>query len=108
VNADDFGQSLGINRGIIKTYERGVVTGASLMVRWPAAEEAGSYPRSHPDLGVGLHVDLRELAYHDGRWQQPYEVDGDRAVEISRPEGVGFEHLLGILRALPAGVTELG
>ena len=37
VNADDFGQSAGINRGIVEAHERGIVTSASLMVRWPAA-----------------------------------------------------------------------
>ena len=35
VNADDFGQSAGINRGIVEAHERGIVTSASLMVRWP-------------------------------------------------------------------------
>ncbi len=40
VNADDFGQSPGINHGIIKAFEKGIVTSASLMVRFPAAIEA--------------------------------------------------------------------
>ena len=43
INADDFGLSAGINRGIIEAHERGIVTSASLMVRWPAAE----YARAH-------------------------------------------------------------
>jgi len=47
VNADDFGQSTGINRGIIEAHERGVVTSASLMVRWPAAIDAAQYAREH-------------------------------------------------------------
>jgi predicted glycoside hydrolase/deacetylase ChbG (UPF0249 family) len=58
VNADDFGWSAGINRGIIQAHERGIVTSASLMVRRPAAEEAAWYARSHPALSVGLHVEL--------------------------------------------------
>ena len=37
VNADDFGQSHSVNSGIIAAYEGGIVTSASLMVRWPAA-----------------------------------------------------------------------
>ena len=36
VNADDFGQSTGVNQGIITAYEQGIVTSASLLVRWPA------------------------------------------------------------------------
>jgi predicted glycoside hydrolase/deacetylase ChbG (UPF0249 family) len=84
VNADDFGQSAGINRGVIETYGRGIVTSASLMVRWPAAAAAAAYARAHPDLSLGLHVDLRELAYRDGRWEPLYEVDGDPEEEIAR------------------------
>ncbi|PYS69828.1 MAG: hypothetical protein DMF73_14065 [Acidobacteria bacterium] len=52
VNADDFGQSPGINRGVIEAHENGIVTSASLMVRWPAAAEAAQYARGHPDLSV--------------------------------------------------------
>ena len=40
VNADDFGRSEGVNRGILRAHERGIVTSTSLMVRWPAAEHA--------------------------------------------------------------------
>src|SRR5436190_23980393 len=60
VNADDFGQSAGINRGIIEAHERGIVTSASLMVRWPAAPAAAAYACAHRGLSVGLHVDLGE------------------------------------------------
>lgn len=58
VNADDFGFSSGINRGIIEAHERGIVTSASLMVDRPAAEEAAAYARQHSELGVGLHLEL--------------------------------------------------
>jgi predicted glycoside hydrolase/deacetylase ChbG (UPF0249 family) len=53
VNADDFGQSAGINRGIVEAHQRGIVTSASLMVRWHAASEAAAaYARAHPRLSV--------------------------------------------------------
>ncbi len=74
VNADDFGLSSGINRGIIEAHERGIVTSASLMVRWPAAAEAAAYGHAHPNLSVGLHVDLGEQVYQDGNWVPLYEV----------------------------------
>lgn len=74
VNADDFGQSAGVNQGIARAHEHGIVTSASLMVRWPAAPEAAAYARAHPALGMGLHVDLGEWALHDGRWEPVYEV----------------------------------
>jgi predicted glycoside hydrolase/deacetylase ChbG (UPF0249 family) len=74
VNADDFGQSPGVNRGIVAAYERGIVTSASLMVRWPAAAEAAAYGRLHPDLSVGLHLDLGEWIFRDETWVRLYEV----------------------------------
>jgi chitin disaccharide deacetylase len=63
VNTDDFGQSPGVNEGVITAHEHGIVTSASLMVRWPAATPAAKYARGHPRLSVGLHVDLGEWAF---------------------------------------------
>jgi predicted glycoside hydrolase/deacetylase ChbG (UPF0249 family) len=74
VNADDFGQSSGINEGIIQCHELGVVTSASLMVRWPGASAAADYARAHSALSVGLHVDLGEWTYQNGEWVPLYEV----------------------------------
>jgi predicted glycoside hydrolase/deacetylase ChbG (UPF0249 family) len=74
VNADDFGQCPGVNRGVIAAFERGIVTSASLMVRWPAAADAAAYARSHPRLGVGLHVDLGEWALRSKSWESVYTV----------------------------------
>jgi chitin disaccharide deacetylase len=83
VNADDFGQSAGINRGIIDAHERGIVTSASLMVRWPAAPAAAAYARAHPRLSVGLHVDFGESIYRDGEWVALYErVDREDACAV--------------------------
>jgi chitin disaccharide deacetylase len=74
VNADDFGQSPGVNRGIIEAHERGVVTSASLMTRWPAAREASLYAKKHPELSIGLHLDLGEWVYRAGAWVPLYTV----------------------------------
>jgi chitin disaccharide deacetylase len=59
VNADDFGASLGVNRGIIEAHEHGIVTSASLMVDGAAAAEAAEFARGATDLGLGLHVELQ-------------------------------------------------
>jgi predicted glycoside hydrolase/deacetylase ChbG (UPF0249 family) len=74
VNADDFGLSDGVNRGIIKTVERGILTSASLMVRQPAAESAAAYARNGSGLSLGLHLDLGEWFYRDGEWVPLYSV----------------------------------
>lgn len=68
VNADDFGLSEGVNRGIAESFERGIVTSASLMVCRPGAEEAAAYARGHPRLSLGLHLDLGEWVAEGGRW----------------------------------------
>src|SRR5581483_3290402 len=74
VNADDFGQSPGITRGVIEAAERGIVTSASLMVRWPAAVEAAAFARARPGFSLGLHLDLGEWRYRDGAWSPIYRV----------------------------------
>lgn len=74
VNADDFGLTSGINRGIAEAHEHGVLTSASLMVRYRAAAEAATYARAHPQLSVGLHFDAAEWRYTSGEWQPVYEV----------------------------------
>jgi predicted glycoside hydrolase/deacetylase ChbG (UPF0249 family) len=58
INADDFGASTGVNRGILECHTRGVVTSASLMVTGRAVAEAVSMSRDHPSLAVGLHWDV--------------------------------------------------
>lgn len=74
VNADDFGLSPGVNRGVVEAHERGIVTSTSLMARWPAAAEAAAYAKEHPDLSLGLHFDLGEWAYRHEAWAPVYEV----------------------------------
>lgn len=58
VNGDDFGASAGINRGVIEAFTDGILTSASLMINMPGAEEAIALSAAHPELSVGLHVNL--------------------------------------------------
>ena len=74
INADDFGMSASVNRGIIKCHEDGVVTSTSLMVRREAAADAAAYARTHPNLSVGLHVDLGEWVCEGEEWRPLYTV----------------------------------
>jgi predicted glycoside hydrolase/deacetylase ChbG (UPF0249 family) len=99
VNADDFGRSPGVNRGVIRAHEEGIVTSATMMVRWPDAEEAASYARRRSTLSVGLHFDLGEWEYRDGEWHARYEVLAAEspdalADEVDRQLGL-FERLVG-------------
>jgi predicted glycoside hydrolase/deacetylase ChbG (UPF0249 family) len=58
VNADDFGASAGINRGILEAHQHGILTSTSLMVNMPAVLEAIELGRAFPNLGLGLHVNF--------------------------------------------------
>jgi chitin disaccharide deacetylase len=86
VNADDFGQSSGVNRGVMAAHERGIVTSASLMVRWDAAEEAAASARRHPALSVGLHLDLGEWTCQQGSWVPVYQVVSEQAESALQQE----------------------
>ncbi len=58
INGDDFGFSSGVNQAIIKAHQAGILTSTSLMVSGDAAQEAVALAKTHPHLGVGLHLVL--------------------------------------------------
>jgi predicted glycoside hydrolase/deacetylase ChbG (UPF0249 family) len=99
VNADDFGMAESVNAGIAEAHESGIVTSATLMVDRLAAGSAAAYALSHPNLSVGLHLDLGEWLYRDGAWVARYEVVdvSDRAAVAGEVERQleRFEALLG-------------
>src|SRR4051812_31275104 len=74
VNADDFGLSEGVNRGILRAHDHGIVTSASLMVRQAAAASAVEQAGRRPRLSLGLHLDLGEWEFRDGNWVTVYQV----------------------------------
>jgi chitin disaccharide deacetylase len=61
-NADDFGYSHGINRGILEGHDRGVITSTTLVVNGMATAEAARLARERPALAVGLHVNFTNEA----------------------------------------------
>ena len=59
INADDFGMSEGINRGILAAFRAGALRSTSIMVGMPAFEDAVRVAQAAGDgLGVGLHFTL--------------------------------------------------
>ena len=85
VNADDFGRSPGISRGILRAHLAGIVTSTSMMVRYPNAEPAAAAAKQQRALGVGLHLDLGEWEYCDDEWHCRYEVvPTDDATAVQR------------------------
>ncbi|MFO1434430.1 MAG: ChbG/HpnK family deacetylase [Candidatus Competibacteraceae bacterium] len=73
-NADDFGASTGVNRGILEGHIHGVVTSTSLMVTGRAVQEAISMSRDYPALSIGLHWDVW------GEDEREFDIDNLPAV----------------------------
>jgi len=60
VNADDFGRSEAVNRGVAEGFGRGIVTSASLVANGPAFDQAVAIAKALPGLGVGIHLIANE------------------------------------------------
>lgn len=58
VNADDFGLSSGINRGILQAHQEGIVTSTTVMACGERFGEATSLSVQAPRLSVGCHLVL--------------------------------------------------
>src|SRR5207244_5428601 len=57
VNADDYGLTAGVSRGIIDAHRRGIVTSTTLLVNRPV-DPALIEALQSSGLGVGLHMNL--------------------------------------------------
>lgn len=60
VNADDFGSSAAVNRGVERACREGVVTSASLMAGGAAFDDALARLDDLAELGVGVHLALTD------------------------------------------------
>jgi len=58
INADDFGLTEGINRGIIDAFSQGIVTRASIMPCAVGFNHAISLIKQNPGLNIGIHLTL--------------------------------------------------
>ena len=53
INADDFGLTPGVNRGILGAFRDGVLTSTTMLVNLRFFDEAVIIARDNPDLPVG-------------------------------------------------------
>jgi len=58
VNADDFGFTRGVNRGIAHCHLHGILTSTTLMASGEAFQDAVELARAYPSLDVGAHLVL--------------------------------------------------
>jgi predicted glycoside hydrolase/deacetylase ChbG (UPF0249 family) len=122
VNADDFGLTVGVNDGIVRAHDRGILTSASVFANAPATADAIRRVRVRSSLGVGVHLALVDgspmlppnrvpsLIEGDGRFRaswKPFivaclrgriafeEVERELTAQIDRirSEGIRLTHL---------------
>ncbi|MFH1441740.1 MAG: ChbG/HpnK family deacetylase [Candidatus Omnitrophota bacterium] len=58
INADDFGLSKSINKGIIKAFKEGILTNTSLLPNMPGFDNAVDLITENPQLPVGIHLNI--------------------------------------------------
>jgi predicted glycoside hydrolase/deacetylase ChbG (UPF0249 family) len=59
VNADDYGRTPGVSRGIREAHSRGIITSTTVMMNMPGVEaELARALKESPKLGLGLHLVL--------------------------------------------------
>lgn len=56
INADGYGFTRGINRGIEEAVARGVITSISVNANFAAAEDLPRFAKQFPQISVGVHV----------------------------------------------------
>lgn len=124
VTADDFGLSVPVNEAVEQAHTQGILTGTSLMVTAPAADDAVERARRLPRLGVGLHLvfvagrpalppaQVPDLVGPDGRFlndpvktglrlffkrsvQQQAEAEMRAQFELFRAAGLPLDHVDG-------------
>jgi hopanoid biosynthesis associated protein HpnK len=80
VNADDFGFTAGVNRGILEAHTHGIVTSSTLMANGCAFADAVCLAKSVPLLSVGCHVVL---------------IDGEPVLDAKRLPSITAAHASG-------------
>jgi hopanoid biosynthesis associated protein HpnK len=58
INADDFGLSPGVNRGIVSGFREGVLSSTTMLVNLEFFDDAVRLARENPDLPLGVHLSL--------------------------------------------------
>jgi predicted glycoside hydrolase/deacetylase ChbG (UPF0249 family) len=97
VNADDFGISEAVNRGIVEAHDRGIVTSTSIMATGPKFEHALELARLRPSLAVGVHLVLTE--------HRP--LTGAAAASLIRRDGAFEPHLKQLLARRLRGLVSM-
>jgi chitin disaccharide deacetylase len=83
VNADDFGLTERVSRGILDAHRAGIVTSATIMANGRAFDITVCLSRRAPQLGIGVHLNLTEGAPVSPPWRIPTLVNRERRLHLS-------------------------
>lgn len=115
VNADDFGLTPGVSRGILRAHGEGILTSTTFMVHWPWAPAEAARLQAAPRLGVGLHLTLTagapvlpaaevpSLVGPDGRFRRGWwhAQFGARPAEVHREWSAQLRRFVDLVGRLP-------
>lgn len=116
VNADDYGRSVGVSRGILRAHREGIVTSTTVMINQEGIEAQLAEALACPDLGIGLHLvfsswrpvlppqEIPDLVGEDGLfldqhslWARAEEIPVKQLGAEVRAQVRHFQHLAGRL-----------
>jgi len=60
VNADEFGLTKAVSKGILEAFYNGIVTNTTMMVNMPSSEHAFQLIKKNADLKVGVHLNITD------------------------------------------------
>ncbi len=96
VNADDFGYSKGVTKGIVDAHTNGIVNSTTMMVNMPYAREAAELAKKNPRLAVGIHLvltcgkplrqDVPSLINENGLFQTQQQLINNESVSLDEVE----------------------
>ncbi len=113
VNADDYGRTEGVTRGIIQAHCEGIVTSTTVMMNMPQVEKALELAGDYPDLGMGVHLvftawrpllppaEIPSLVDEDGYFHSQEAI-------LSHPERIDTDELKAELRTQIEGLRASG
>lgn len=98
VSADDFGLTEGVNRGIIKAHQEGIVTSTTLIANGRAFDQAVLLAKENEGLKIGIHLTLVE--------EQPV-AKGSEVPSLIRKDGFFHSNYFTLLSHLVMGRLKL-
>lgn len=77
VNADDFGLTEGVSRGILETHRHGIVTSTTVLVNLSPQDDLDAEAAAEARLGIGLHLNLTWGTPVSPSGEVPSLIDGE-------------------------------